>query len=314
MKFLTALPRYLFSYCETHINFHSKQEILEPINPVTAPQLMGVVAFVDKIFPEWSNSDQNWHDVQDTEEYVKFPKELSHHGIQSIRTLLNLDSSESKAKSKVDSKKGRDVLFDTAVEAYIDEEGRRLPRIIFCDDGSLNDYSRPLLFMRTCSDEQTENKSNEEQSSCELNSKEYSENDLAAASGNIPRKGFYEGDEPIRSEIDPCMCAVFRIIAEFARKTSNCAVGMASTDSKNSASRFLWNSIYPQLASGRPVYNPTGKYTVRLFVGGKWRKVQVTDLVPIGTHGCAIARSQEPYELWPSILSKAVYSVYTACG
>ena len=305
---------YLSSYCQTHFFFYSKQEILEPINPVTAPQLTGFVALVDKIYPEWSNTNQNWQDVQDAEEYVKFPRELSHHGVQSIRTLLNLDSSESKVKSKGDTKKGKEASFEGVTEALVDDEGRRLPRIVFCDDGSLNDYSRPLLFKRTTSSEQTERTFTQKTSTNDANSKELTKNDVAVVSAGVPSGGSNDVEVCEGVEIDPCMCAAFRIISEFARKNSNCTAELNPSDNRADNSRFLWNSIYPQLSSGRPVYNPTGKYTVRLFLGGKWRKVQVTDVVPIGHNGCAIARSAEPYELWPLLLSKAVYSVYTACG
>ena len=278
------------------------------------PQLTGFIALIDKIFPEWSNTNQNWHDVQDTEEYANYPKELTHHSIQSIRTLLNLDTSESKAKSKGDTKRGKEAPFEVISEAHTDEEGRHLPRIVFCDDGSLNDYSRPLLFMRTYSGEQIERMSAQKISTCDATSIGISKYIVEGSSRNIPRKGDNEVEEPTGSEIDPSMCAVFRIIAEFARNCNYCTVESNSSDRRDSPSRFLWNSIYPQLASGRPVYNPTGRYTVRLFLGGKWRKVQVTDIIPIGPHGCAIARSKESHELWPVILSKAVYSVYTACG
>lgn len=316
-QYRTILLLHFSSYFRTNFKLDSKQEILEPINPVTAPQLTGFVALVDKIYPEWSNTNQNWQDVQDTEEYVKFPRELSHHGVQSVRTLLNLDSSESKVKSKGDTKKGKEASFEGTAEVLIDDEGRRLPRIVFCDDGSLNDYSRPLLFMRTTSNEQTEETSAQESSTYDIGSKELTKNDVAVVSIGVPcvpHGGSNNVEVSKGAEVDSCMCAAFRIIAEFARKNSNYTAELNPSGSGASISRFLWNSIYPQLSTGRPVYNPTGKYSVRLFLGGKWRKVQVTDLVPIGHSGCAIARSVEPFELWPLLLSKAVYSVYTACG
>lgn len=205
-------------------------------------------------------------------------------------------------KSKGDTKKVKEASFEGIAEVLIDDEGRRLPRVVFCDDGSLNDYGRPLLFMRTTSDVQTERTSTQETSTFDANSKE------------VTKEGSDDVEVPKGVEIDPCMCAAFRIISKFARKNSNVTAELKPSDNRASNSRFLWNSIYPQLSSGRPVYNPTGKYTVRLFLGGKWRKMQVTDMVPIGPDGCSIARSAEPYELWPLLLSKAVYSVYTACG
>ena len=36
---------------------------------------------------------------------------------------------------------------------------------------------------------------------------------------------------------------------------------------------------------GKPVYNPNGKYIVKLLVNGLWRKVEVDDLVPVMATG-----------------------------
>ena len=45
---------------------------------------------------------------------------------------------------------------------------------------------------------------------------------------------------------------------------------------------FLWELIYPQDEEGVPLFNPNGKYIVKLFLQGKWRKVLIDDVVPIG--------------------------------
>ena len=80
-------------------------------------------------------------------------------------------------------------------------------------------------------------------------------------------------------------------------------------------STFLWRAIYPQLPSGKPVYNPAGKYCVRLFLAGQWRRVFVDDSVPVTADGRpAVACSQDQLELWPLLLAKALYAVYSACG
>lgn len=73
---------------------------------------------------------------------------------------------------------------------------------------------------------------------------------------------------------------------------------------------FLWEAIYPQDVAGRPCYNPGGKYAVKLFVCGLWRKVLVDDRVPINASGSVtIVSSREHRELWPLILAKAAYKV-----
>ena len=54
---------------------------------------------------------------------------------------------------------------------------------------------------------------------------------------------------------------------------------------------------------------------MRLFLAGKWRKVTVSDVVPVGLDGKPLlASSVQQLELWPTILAKAVYTVYHACG
>lgn len=131
---------------------------------------------------------------------------------------------------------------------------------------------------------------------------------LAYDNATLERDVRLEGAKGL--EIDHNMCAAFRIVSEYAQK-----IGSTVDSAESSApDRYLWNSIYPQLPSGKPVYNASGKYAVKLFLAGKWRKVLVTDTVPVGMEGPALASSQEPLELWPLLLSKAVYSVYTACG
>jgi len=42
----------------------------------------------------------------------------------------------------------------------------------------------------------------------------------------------------------------------------------------------LLSKIYPQ-KDGQPVYNPTGRYWVKLYFQGKERKIEVDDLMPM---------------------------------
>lgn len=178
-----------------------------------------------------------------------------------------------------------------------------------------------MLFRRTYSSEQTDRKalqdnllqsvSDIEQSSADAPSEDAVRR---AESQRVYDAALAERDvrleKPEGSEIDHNMCAVFRIVSELAMRNS----GVDRAEGDKGGCKLLWNSIYPQLPSGRPVYNASGKYAVKLFLAGKWRKVIVTDLMPMTADGPATASSREPLELWPAILSKAVYSVYTACG
>jgi Calpain family cysteine protease len=290
---------------------------LEPISDISGTQLTGLLTNVDSIYPEWSIASQNWHDNQDNEEYVKYPDEIKSLNFQSIRAILNLEAAESKTKTK-DAKKFKDSASEIFTEAATDEDGRKIPKIICRDDDSIDDYYAPLEFHRKYSNEQVEGallqdalrdriQSSSDSSSTDENTisratlqQEY---DLLIAERDVTK------EVPKGEETDSCMCSVFRIVSEFAQRHQK-----NTSDSNTINKRLLWNSIYPQTTSGKPVYNSSGKYAIKLFLGGKWRKVVVTDTIPMGTDAPAIASSLQPLELWPLLLSKAVYSVYTACG
>jgi len=80
---------------------------------------------------------------------------------------------------------------------------------------------------------------------------------------------------------------------------------------------FLWELIYPQNEDGLPLFNPHGKYIVKLYVQGKWREVMVDDVVPVGSavgsaslHAPILPASSNPNAIWPMILSKALLRAY----
>jgi hypothetical protein len=121
------------------------------------------------------------------------------------------------------------------------------------------------------------------------------------------RKSAEEDENVVEDCFDPVIVDAFRMIAEFYPHLSS--------DAAHSSKHFLWRNIYPKLPSNKPVYNPSGKYCVRLFLAGQWRKVYVDDSLPVNSNGkIAVASSADNYELWPVVLSKAIYTVYTACG
>ena len=103
--------------------------------------------------------------------------------------------------------------------------------------------------------------------------------------------------------VDPALCAAFLAVERFSDR---CDL---------SPQNFLWRSIYPQSAEGRPCFNPSGKYCVKLHLAGAWRRVAISDSVPVDAEGALLlAQSSDPLELWPSLLAKAVYSAVAACG
>jgi calpain-7 len=73
--------------------------------------------------------------------------------------------------------------------------------------------------------------------------------------------------------------------------------------------------IYPQNKDGVPIYNPSGKYIVKLWLNGVARQVVVDDRLPIDAHGrllCSDTKtSNHRLELWVSIIEKAYMKL---CG
>lgn len=65
-----------------------------------------------------------------------------------------------------------------------------------------------------------------------------------------------------------------------------------------------WDLIYPQ-REGRPVYNPGGKYAVRVFWLGCWRRITVDDSVPLDAQGrVLLPRTSIANEAWSLIIAK----------
>ncbi|OAF70959.1 hypothetical protein A3Q56_01326 [Intoshia linei] len=57
-------------------------------------------------------------------------------------------------------------------------------------------------------------------------------------------------------------------------------------------------------------YNPNGKYAVKLYWLGSYRKIIVDDTIPVDSNGnVLLLRTQRLYELWPIILNKALLKI-----
>ncbi|CAH8539302.1 unnamed protein product [Schistosoma haematobium] len=74
--------------------------------------------------------------------------------------------------------------------------------------------------------------------------------------------------------------------------------------------KLITNVIYPQSITNEAIYNPCGKYMVRLNFNGVPRKVIIDDFLPMGKDGkllCCYSNNQN--ELWVSLLEKAYMKV-----
>ena len=73
---------------------------------------------------------------------------------------------------------------------------------------------------------------------------------------------------------------------------------------------FLWEPIYPKLSDGRPAVSASGKYVLRLFHEGAWRRVVVDDRMPVDASGWVpLVRSESPREIWTMLLAKGLYKL-----
>ena len=69
--------------------------------------------------------------------------------------------------------------------------------------------------------------------------------------------------------------------------------------------RLISNKIYPQDYQGNPIYNPAGRYIVKLFINGTWRSVEVDDYLPVDISGRFLCAYSSKGKLWVSLLEKA---------
>lgn len=59
-----------------------------------------------------------------------------------------------------------------------------------------------------------------------------------------------------------------------------------------------------------PIYNPSGKYLIKVFISNEWRYVIIDDLIPVdGDDNALLVASSNVKELWPLLLHKAILKI-----
>ncbi|GMF49250.1 unnamed protein product [Phytophthora fragariaefolia] len=120
----------------------------------------------------------------------------------------------------------------------------------------------------------------------------------------IAPNSVYKPEIPHGEIVHADMASYFRIVEQLYSS------GDEDIEATTNPAPFLWQAIYPQDSTRYPIYNAGGKYSVKLFVFGRWRRVDVDDKLPLDSDGNVVyLASSMKNEIWPSLLVKALYKV-----
>lgn len=282
-------------------------------------------------FPSFNEEEGNIGTALEEEDAViEYPMHISFSENKSVQEYVGLpvEPVDPKAKGKKDAKKGA-AATEELTEPEEDENGNKLPRMFLDTSGSIHGPASTWKYLKKWTPEQADVRAHietlkEEVTTAEAAVAQNTEDETLVRTVSEKQSALsaymettaVSVEEPAGMLCDPIMSTAFDLVMRFGpgvcrqKGTKICAV-----ETFPEGVRVLWDNLYPKLPDGRPCYNPNGRYLVKLFLGGSWRMIAVNDAVPLDAEGYpALSASMNPLEIWPTVLSKAIYIAYNMCG